>query len=59
MFKLDRIGPRMTGVGSTVGSWVVVVGDDDCVCTRRLSGVTLDVTPKEKREKKSVRLQGK
>ena len=36
VFRLDRIGPRMIGVGvvgSTGGSWVavvvVVVGDDD------------------------------
>jgi hypothetical protein len=56
VFKLDRIGPRMSGVavvGSTGGSWVavvVVVGDDDCACMR-LSGVTFDVTPTVKRIK--------
>ena len=48
VFRLDRIGPRMTGdVGSTGGSWVaavVVVVGDNCVCIT-LSGVTLDVTP--------------
>lgn len=56
VFRLDRMGPRMAGVDSMGGSWVVA-GDDDCaVCVRRLSGVTLDVTPTEK---KSVRSQGK
>ena len=60
VFKLDRIGPRMSGVivvvvvfvvGSTGGSWVavvvvvVVVVGDDCVCVRRLSGVALGVIP--------------
>ena len=53
-FRLDRIGPRMSGVivvvGSTGGSWVavivvVVVVGDDCVCVRRLSGVALGVIP--------------
>ena len=59
VFKLDRIGPRMSGVivvvvvvvvGSTGGSWVavivvVVVVGDDCICVRRLSGVALGVIP--------------
>jgi hypothetical protein len=49
VFRLDRTGPRISDVvvvGSTGGTWVavVVVGDDDCICTR-LSGVTLGVTP--------------
>ena len=53
VLRLDRIGPRMTGIvgGSRGGSWVAVVvvdRDDDCVCMRRLSGVTLDVIPTEK-----------
>jgi len=54
MFRFDRIGPRMIGVdvGSTGGPWVavvvvVVIAGDDCICVRRLSGVTLDDTPTE------------
>ena len=57
VFRFDRIGPRTIGVGvvgSTGASWVaavvVVVGDDDCVCVRTLSGVTLDVIPTEKKK---------
>ena len=56
VFRLDRIGPMTIGVGvvgSTGGSWVtvvVVVGDDDCVCVRTLSGVTLDVIPTGEKE---------
>ena len=48
VFRLDRIGPRSGGVGSTGGSCVVVVAGDDCACMR-LSGVTLDVTPKKRK----------
>ena len=56
VFRLDRIGPRVAGVGSTGGPWVVVIAgdvddvDDDSVCTTRLSGVTLDDNPTEKRK---------
>jgi hypothetical protein len=33
VFRLDRIGARVVGVGSTGGSWVAVdvVARDDCV----------------------------
>jgi hypothetical protein len=63
LFKLDRTDPRMTGVGSTRRSWVevvvivvvVVVAGDDCVCARRLSGVTLGDNPTERKKRKIAR----
>ena len=52
VFRLDRIGLNVAGVGSSGGgSWAVVIGDD-CVCRRRLSGVTFGVTPTKKKEKR-------
>ena len=55
-FRLDMTGSRTEGVGSRRGS-CVVVAEDDCVCTRRLSGVTLGVTPTNK-NKKYIHQQG-